>query len=303
VTRERGNDERILSNSFHGSGNSNGVSGLLLNFTKMQGLGNDFVVIDAFRQPVELTTEQMQRLADRHFGVGCDQILLVEPPPDESVDFRYRIFNADGGEVEACGNGARCFARFVHDRGLTDKTSIDVLTAGGVIRPRLEADGRVTVDMGKPRLEPREIPFQAKRRARSYPLKVAGADVEIGAVSMGNPHAVILVDNVDEAPLETIGPRLERHPRFPQRVNVGFMQVISRKTIRLRVFERGVGETLACGSGACAAVVVGREQGLLDDKVRVVLRGGELDIVWKGGNRSVLMTGPAQQVFEGSIEL
>jgi len=276
---------------------------VLLNFTKMHGLGNDFVVIDAISQPVELSTGQMRQLGDRHFGVGCDQILMVEPAPDDSVDFRYRIFNADGGEVEQCGNGARCFARFVHDKGLSDKTAMRVLTAGGIIRPRLEADGRVTVDMGKPRLEPREIPFQARGRARSYPLKVAGTDIELGAVSMGNPHAVIRVDNVDQAALETIGPRLEQHPRFPQRVNVGFMQVISRHTIRLRVFERGVGETLACGSGACAAVVVGREQGLLDDRVRVVLRGGELDIVWKGGNKPVLMTGPAETVFEGRIEL
>ena len=274
-----------------------------LNFTKMHGLGNDFVVIDAFSRPVELSSEQMRLLGDRHFGIGCDQILLVEPPPDDSVDFRYRIFNADGGEVEACGNGARCFARFVHDHGLTDKTAIRVLTAGGVIRPRLEDDGRVTVDMGKPRLEPREIPFQAKGRARGYALKVAGEDIELGAVSMGNPHAVIRVDNVDDAPLDAIGPRLERHPRFPQRVNVGFMQIISRRTIRLRVFERGVGETLACGSGACAAVVIGRIQGLLDERVRVVLRGGELDICWKGENKPVMMTGPAKQVFEGRIEL
>ena len=276
---------------------------MLLNFTKMHGLGNDFVVIDAISQPVELNAAQMRRLGDRHFGVGCDQILMVEPPPDDSVDFRYRIFNADGGEVEQCGNGARCFARFVHDRGLTDKRDIRVLTAGGIIRPQLQADGRVTVNMGAPRLEPREVPFQARGRATSYPLKVAGSDVELGAVSMGNPHAVIRVSNVDDAPLETIGPRLERHPRFPQRVNVGFMQVISRQTIRLRVFERGVGETLACGSGACAAVVVGREQGLLDEQVRVVLRGGELDIKWKGGNKPVMMTGPAESVFEGRIEL
>lgn len=274
-----------------------------LNFTKMHGLGNDFVMIDAVSQPVELSEDQLRTLGDRHFGVGCDQILMVEPPPDDSVDFRYRIFNADGGEVEQCGNGARCFARFVHDRGLTDKTSIRVLTAGGIIAPQLQDDGRVTVDMGKPRLEPREIPFQAKGRQRSYPLKVAGEDVELGVASMGNPHAVLRVANVDDAPLDTIGARLERHPRFPQRVNVGFMQVISRQTIRLRVYERGVGETLACGTGACAAVVVGIDQGLLDAKVRVVLRGGELDIAWKGGKAPVLMTGPAESVFEGQITL
>jgi len=274
-----------------------------LSFTKMQGLGNDFVMIDAVSQTVELSEQQLRHLGDRHFGVGCDQILMVEPAPDDSVDFRYRIFNADGGEVEQCGNGARCFARFVHDRGLTDKRSIRVLTAGGIINPQLQDDGRVRVDMGKPRLEPREVPFQAKGRQRSYPLKVAGEDVELGVASMGNPHAVLRVNNVDDAPLETIGRRLERHPRFPQRVNVGFMQVISRQTIRLRVFERGVGETLACGTGACAAVVVGIDQGLLDPQVRVVLRGGELDISWKGGNKAVMMTGPAETVFEGQIEL
>ena len=274
-----------------------------LTFTKMQGLGNDFVMIDAVSQPVALSEAQLRHLGDRHFGVGCDQILMVEPPPDDTVDFRYRIFNADGGEVEQCGNGARCFARFVHDRGLTDKTRIRVLTAGGIITPTLQDDGRVTVDMGQPRLEPREIPFLAKGRARSYPLKVAGEDVEIGVASMGNPHAVLRVSNVDDAPLDTVGARLERHPRFPQRVNVGFMQVISRQTIRLRVYERGVGETLACGTGACAAVVVGIDQGLLEPQVRVVLRGGELDIVWKGGNAPVRMTGPAETVFEGQISL
>jgi diaminopimelate epimerase len=274
-----------------------------LNFTKMQGLGNDFVMIDAVSQPVALSEAQLRHLGDRHFGVGCDQILMVEPPPDDSVDFRYRIFNADGGEVERCGNGARCFARFVHDRGLTDKRSIRVLTAGGIISPQLQDDGRVSVDMGRPQLEPREIPFRAKGRAHSYPLKVAGEDVELGVASMGNPHAVLRVSNVDDAPLDTIGARLQRHPRFPQRVNVGFMQVIGRQTIRLRVFERGVGETLACGTGACAAVVVGIDQGLLDSQVRVVLRGGELDVRWKGGKAPVLMTGPAETVFEGQIAL
>ena len=274
-----------------------------LNFTKMQGLGNDFVVIDAVSQPVDLTEAQLRKLADRHFGVGCDQILMVDPPPDDSVDFRYRIFNADGGEVEQCGNGARCFARFVHEHGLTDKRHIRVLTAGGIIVPQLQDDGRVTVDMGRPRLEPRDIPFQAKGRQRSYPLKVAGEDVELGVASMGNPHAVLRVANVDDAPLDTVGARLVRHPRFPQRVNVGFMQVISPQIIRLRVFERGVGETLACGTGACAAVVVGIDQGLLNPQVRVVLRGGELDIRWKGGKAPVLMTGPAESVFTGQIRL
>jgi diaminopimelate epimerase len=274
-----------------------------LRFTKMQGLGNDFVVVDAVSEPVSLTPEQLRLLGDRHFGVGCDQILVVEPPPDETVDFRYRIFNADGGEVEQCGNGARCFARFVYDRGLTDKTDIDVLTAAGVIHPRLEADGRVTVDMGEPRLEPSEIPFEAMARATVYPVDVAGEECALGVVSMGNPHAVLQVDDVDHAPLDELGRLLERHSRFPQRVNVGFMQVMGRDRVRLRVFERGVGETLACGTGACAAVVAGRLQGLLDERVRAGLSGGDLDIHWVGEGSPVLMTGPAESGFEGVIEL
>jgi len=269
----------------------------------MQGLGNDFVVVDAVSQAISLSPAQLRLLGDRHFGVGCDQVLVVEPPPDETVDFRYRIFNADGGEVEQCGNGARCFARFVRDRGLTDKTGIDVLTAGGVIHPRLEADGRVTVDMGEPQLEPSEIPFQATTPATVYRIDVAGEERAVGVVSMGNPHLVLQVDDVDRAPVEELGPLLERHPRFPRRVNVGFMQVTGRTGIRLRVFERGVGETLACGTGACAAVVSGRLQGLLDERVRVGLPGGELDIRWAGEGRPVLMTGPAEPVFEGVIEL
>lgn len=274
-----------------------------MRFTKMQGLGNDFVVIDGVNQTINLSPAQLRLLGDRHFGVGCDQILLVEEPPDPSLDFRYRIFNADGGEVEQCGNGARCFARFVHDQGLTDKSEIAVLTAGGVIRPRLETDGRVTVDMGEPRLRPADIPFEASRQSPGYSLDVEGESLQVGVVSMGNPHLVWRVDDIDSAPVERLGPVLERHPRFPRRVNVGFMQVVARDAIRLRVFERGVGETLACGTGACAAVVVGRVQGLLDARARVSLRGGELDIYWAGEGAPVLMTGPAVTVFEGSITL
>ncbi len=275
---------------------------MMLRFTKMHGLGNDFVVLNGIDQVVDLSPEQIRRLADRHFGIGCDQLLIVESPPTPDLDFRYRIFNADGGEVEQCGNGARCFVRFVHDQGLTDKREIAVVTAAGVIRPRLEADGRVTVDMGQPRLEPADIPFQAARQAPLYTLRDGDQDIELAAVSMGNPHAVIRVESVDTAAVATLGPRLERHPRFPRRVNVGFMQIVDRKNIRLRVFERGSGETLACGSGACAAVVAGRVQGLLDQRVQVHLRGGELDLSWAGPGEPVWMTGPAVSVFDGVID-
>ena len=275
---------------------------MMLRFTKMHGLGNDFVVLNGIDQVVDLSPEQIRRLADRHFGIGCDQLLIVESPPTPDLDFRYRIFNADGGEVEQCGNGARCFVRFVHDQGLTDKREIAVVTAAGVIRPRLEADGRVTVDMGQPRLEPADIPFQAARQAPLYTLRDGDQDIELAAVSMGNPHAVIRVESVDTAAVATLGPRLERHPRFPRRVNVGFMQIVDRNSIRLRVFERGSGETLACGSGACAAVVAGRVQGLLDQRVQVHLRGGELDLSWAGPGEPVWMTGPAVSVFDGVID-
>ncbi len=275
---------------------------MMLRFTKMHGLGNDFVVLNGIDQVVDLSPEQIRRLADRHFGIGCDQLLIVESPPTPDLDFRYRIFNADGGEVEQCGNGARCFVRFVHDQGLTDKREIAVVTAAGVIRPRLEADGRVTVDMGQPRLEPADIPFQAARQAPLYTLRDGDQDIELAAVSMGNPHAVIRVESVDTAAVATLGPRLERHPRFPRRVNVGFMQIVDRNNIRLRVFERGSGETLACGSGACAAVVAGRVQGLLDQRVQVHLRGGELDLSWAGPGEPVWMTGPAVSVFDGVID-
>ncbi|PZP61823.1 MAG: diaminopimelate epimerase [Azospira oryzae] len=274
-----------------------------LRFTKMQGLGNDFVVLDGVRQPIALSREQLRRLADRHFGVGCDQILLVEPAPRPGVDFRYRIFNADGMEVEQCGNGARCFARFVHEKGLTAKREIRVETRGGVITPRLEGDGWVTVDMGVPRFEPGEIPFLAERRSLTYALEVNGAVREVSVLSVGNPHAVQIVDDVDAAPVEQEGPLIERHPRFPQRVNAGYVQVLDRRRVRLRVYERGAGETLACGTGACAAVVAGIQRGRLDSEVAVSTRGGELRIRWEGEGRPVWMTGPAETVFEGEIEI
>ena len=275
---------------------------MILKFTKMHGAGNDFVVIDGVRQNVELTPEQFRFLADRHFGVGCDQILLVEKPQQPEADFRYRIFNADGGEVEQCGNGARCFVRFVHDHKLTPKREIVVETYGGLIRPSLEADGRVTVNMGAPVFDPARIPFDGQG-AITEPLEVAGETLEISAVSMGNPHAVQVVDDVERAPVERLGPLIEHHPRFPKRVNAGFMQIKDRSHIRLRVFERGSGETLSCGTGACAAVVAGIRRGLLDSPVNVATHGGTLTIAWGGENEPVLMTGPAITVFEGEIHL
>jgi diaminopimelate epimerase len=274
-----------------------------LKFTKMHGLGNDFVVIDGVTQAVFLTPERVRFLADRHFGVGCDQLLLVERPTAPEADFRYRIFNADGGEVEQCGNGARCFVRFVHDQGLTDKREIRVETMQGIIGPRLEADGQVTVDMGAPRLEPADIPFVAEQRALTYELDLVEETVEISALSMGNPHAVRVVADADAAPVARQGPLIEHHPRFPRRVNAGFMQVLDRHAIKLRVFERGAGETLACGTGACAAAVAGVSRGLLDSPVTVHTRGGDLVIRWEGEGKPVLMTGPAVTVFEGEIEL
>ena len=269
----------------------------------MQGAGNDFVVLDATRAPVRLSPEQVRLLCDRRFGVGCDQVLIVEPPRTADTDFFYRIYNADGGEVQQCGNGARCFVRFVHARGLTRKRAIRVETVSGIITPTLEADGNVTVDMGAPELEPKRIPFIAESRALTYPLELPGGVRDIGAVSMGNPHAVQVVRDVDTAPVLEEGPLIERHPRFPERVNAGFMQIVDRQTIRLRVFERGSGETLACGTGACAAVVSGILRGLLDSPVAVHARGGVLTIRWGGEGSSVQMTGPAEIVFEGSIDL
>lgn len=275
-----------------------------IKFSKMHGLGNDFVVIDGMRQYVELTPEIIRALGDRHTGIGFDQLLLVEPPEAVGADFRYRIFNADGGEVEQCGNGARCFVRFVHDQKLTDKTAIVVETKRGIIHPRLEADGLVTVDMGQPRFAPTEIPFESETDAAEQSLQLAdGTTLTIGAVSMGNPHAVTLVADVDTAPVADQGPQVESHARFPQRVNAGFMQVVDRHNIRLRVYERGAGETLACGTGACAAVVSGIRRGLLDSPVRVQARGGELSIAWGGPGQAVVMTGPAVTVFTGEIDL
>lgn len=274
-----------------------------LRFTKMQGTGNDFIVLDATRTPIALDPEQVRRLCDRRFGIGADQLLIVEPARRAGTDFYYRIFNSDGGEVQQCGNGARCFVRFVHDNGLTTKLEIRVETVSGIIAPRLEADGTVTVNMGVPEFEPARIPFEAPTRSLTYPLEVDGAMREIGAVSMGNPHAVQIVENVDAAPVATEGPLIERHRRFPERVNAGFMEVVDRHSIRLRVYERGAGETLACGTGACAAVVSGIQRGRLDSPVAVYTRGGELDIRWDGEGRPVFMTGAAVTVFEGEIDL
>lgn len=273
-----------------------------IRFTKMQGAGNDFVVINALAEPFALSPAQIKQLADRHFGIGCDQLLVVEKATRPEADFRYRIFNADGGEVEQCGNGARCFVRFVHDEGLTTQRQIRVETLSGIISPRLEDNGQVTVDMGQPRFLPDEIPFISDSQAVIQTLQVGEAAVGITVVSMGNPHAVQVVADIDTAMLETLGPRIESHPRFPQRVNAGFMQVVDVHTIRLRVYERGAGETLACGTGACAAVVAGMRRGLLASPVRVITRGGDLSIAWDGQG-SVLLTGPAVSVFNGEIKL
>ena len=275
-----------------------------LKFSKMHGLGNDFLVLDGVRQQVSLSTEQIRALGDRHRGVGFDQMLLVEPAQTSGADFRYRIFNADGSEVEQCGNGARCFVRFVHDQGLTEKSAIVVETKRGIIHPRLEADGLVTVDMGQPRFKPEEIPFVSDTDAPEQPLVLEeGTTITIGAVSMGNPHAVTVVADSEAAPVAVQGPQIENHARFPQRVNAGFMQVLDRHNIRLRVYERGAGETLACGTGACAAVVSGIRRGLLDSPVRVQTHGGDLNIAWAGIGQPVIMTGPAVTVFTGEIEL
>ena len=269
----------------------------------MHGLGNDFVVLDAVRQNFVPNPVQARWLADRHFGIGCDQILVVEPAQDAAADFRYRIFNADGGEVEQCGNGARCFVRFVHDEGLASKREIRVETMAGLIAPRLEEDGLVTVDMGVPRFAPLDIPFLTETDDLVQTLEYAGRSAAITAVSMGNPHAVQVVENVDSAPVARDGPLIEAHPCFPKRVNAGFMEIVNRHTIRLRVFERGAGETLACGTGACAAVVAGIRRGLLDTPVHVATRGGELHIAWEGMGQPVRMTGPAVTVFTGEVTI
>lgn len=274
-----------------------------VSFTKMHGLGNDFVVLDLVTQRFNLRRHHVRRLADRHFGVGCDQVLVVEPPRRPDVDFRYRIYNAEGSEVEQCGNGARCFARFVRDKKLTGKNRIRVETRQGDIELVLTGNRQVRVDMGEPVLEPSRIPFDAPEQCEHYELETDGQMLTVAAVSMGNPHVVLPTEDVDSAPVETLGPILESHPRFPNRVNVGFLQVLGRDAFRLRVFERGVGETLACGSGACAAMVAGRLWGELDEKATAELRGGKLDLKWQGPGHPVIMTGPAVTVFEGQIQL
>ncbi len=274
-----------------------------LKFTKMHGLGNDFVVFDAINQSLALTSGQVRFLANRRFGIGCDQLLLVEPAQQPGVDFRYRIFNADGSEVQQCGNGARCFARFVRDQGLTDKEIIVVETTSGITTLYIEADGQVRVNMGTPNFVPQSLPFLADTAQLVYEVEVNGDSLPIGAVSMGNPHAVLQVEDLERTPVEELGAKIESHPRFPERVNVGFMQVLDRASIRLRVYERGAGETLACGTGACAAVAVGHRWGLLGDEVRVSLPGGELTIRWGGEGEDLWMIGPATRVFEGTIEL
>ncbi|PSJ22817.1 diaminopimelate epimerase [Halomonas sp. ND22Bw] len=276
---------------------------MLLQFTKMHGLGNDFMVVDLISQRARLRDEQIRALADRRFGIGFDQLLVVEPPRDPDMDFRYRIYNADGSEVENCGNGARCFARFVRDQRLTHKHEIRVETAGGPLTLVVEEDERVRVDMGTPRFAPEALPFEADEDRPRHALTVEGETLEVGVVSMGNPHAVLRVDDVDGAPVERLGPLIEHHPRFPKRVNAGFMQVVSPHDIRLRVYERGSGETLACGTGACAAVATGIRLGWLESPVTVHLPGGDLEIAWSGDDAHLTMTGPATRVFEGRVPL
>ncbi|HLT03618.1 MAG TPA: diaminopimelate epimerase [Pseudomonas sp.] len=276
---------------------------MLLRFTKMHGLGNDFMVIDLVTQHAQLSPRLIRQWSDRHTGIGFDQLLVVEPPGDPDVDFRYRIYNADGSEVEQCGNGARCFARFVQDKRLTAKAEIRVETAGGLITLKVRRDGQVTVDMGAPRFTPAEIPFTADREAVSYPLEVGGRTLEVAAISMGNPHCVTLVDDLDSYPVAELGPLIEHHPRFPKRVNAGFLQLIDQHQAQLRVHERGAGETQACGTGACAAAVAGIRLGHLKSPVTIRLPGGTLKIEWAGPGQPVLMTGPAARVYEGQIRI
>ena len=272
-----------------------------LRFSKMHGLGNDFMVIDAINQTVNLNAETIRQWSDRHFGIGFDQLLMVEPADRDNVDFRYRIYNADGGEVEHCGNGARCFARFVRDKNLTEKATISVNTESGVIILHVNDDGQVRVDMGEPQFEPTRLPFSVTSLQSHYDLTINDQTLSIGAVSMGNPHAVLLVDHIDTAPVNDLGPRIESHRDFPNRVNAGFMQVIDDRHIKLRVYERGTGETMACGTGACAAVAVGRQWGLLSNHVEVELAGGKLMVEWSGTGSTMMMTGPATHVFDGEI--
>jgi diaminopimelate epimerase len=275
----------------------------MINFTKMHGLGNDFVVIDAINQHITLTPEQIRFISNRHFGIGFDQLLLVEKPASDNADFKYRIFNADGSEVAQCGNGARCFARFVRDKKLSDKNEICVDTDSGQLLLRFNDNDLITVNMGIPKHKPSEIPLLAEQELLVYKISVNTIETTFGAVSMGNPHVVIQVNDVKTAPVADLGRALESHIAFPERANIGFMQIIDRKHIKLRVYERGAAETLACGSGACAAVVIGIEQNLLDQDVFVELSGGKLTISWAGRNEPVLMTGPAISVFDGNIEL
>jgi diaminopimelate epimerase len=276
---------------------------MLMKFTKMHGLGNDFVVIDALTQNVRVTGSMVRRLADRVLGIGCDQVLVVEPPSEKDIDFDYRIFNQDGAEVEQCGNGARCLARFVKDRKLTGKSSIRVKTVNRVMNLKINADNSVRVDMGVPLLEPSEIPFKASLKSLLYDIDIAGHSYSISAVSMGNPHAILQVDDVQAAPVAVLGAQLECHERFPNRVNAGFMQVVDRKQLNLRVFERGAGETQACGSGACAAAVAAMRLELVDSQVTVHLTSGDLTIEWQGEGESLIMTGPAVTVFHGRIRI
>lgn len=276
---------------------------MLLHFTKMHGLGNDFVVLDLITQRFHLQSQHIRFLADRNLGVGCDQVLVVEPPSQPSIDFRYRIFNADGSEVEQCGNGARCFAKFVKDKKLTGKNTIVVETSSGIITLKITPDHQVVVNMGAPIFEPERIPFKADQQQPRYDIDVAGKNVSIGALSIGNPHGVVLVDDINTAPVEEFGPILESHTRFPNRTNVGFLQIISNDYAKLRVFERGVGETKACGTGACAAMVYARTQGLLDETATIELTGGKLQLQWQGIGQDIFMTGPATMVYEGKIHL
>lgn len=274
-----------------------------LKFTKMQGAGNDFIVIDSYSESVALNAGQIKKIANRYFGVGCDQLLMVEKSTSANVDFKYRIFNADGSEVEQCGNGARCFARYVFEKGLTAKRDITVETACGVIVLQLQDDAQVTVNMGAPIFEPARIPFAVTNLQAQYALKLQAETITISAVSMGNPHAVALVDDIETANVSILGPQIESHMDFPQRVNAGFMQIVNAHEINLRVYERGSGETLSCGTGACAAAVGGIQLGLLQSPVLVNTRGGKLSIAWAGGTMPVMMTGPAEFVFEGQIEI
>jgi len=276
---------------------------MLLRFAKMHGLGNDFMVVDLISQRMHLSPEQIRYLGDRNTGVGFDQLLLVETPQSPDVDFHYRIFNSDGTEVEHCGNGARCFARFVHDQRLTGKREIAVQTSNGRIVLKMLKDQWVEVDMGEPVLQPDLVPFDASFEAPSYTLEQDNQNYNLGVVSVGNPHAVLIVDDVNAAPVVELGTKLEQHPRFPNKANIGFMQIIDRNTIKLRVFERGVGETKACGTGACAAVVAGQQQGVLDAEVTVHLTGGDLKIHWQGPGHHLMMNGPATHVYEGQIKL